>query len=162
MATSITRLNERRRDSSTSRHNARTPPPLVLVVDDHEDTRFMLTTLLGRYGYDVVEAADGVEALRLIESKRPDVVLMDGSLPRLDGLTTTRRIRESSTFGSIPIILISGHIEPSYRMTAFAVGCDDFLIKPIDFARLEDALKKFTGEKSHAMRVPLETAIYPG
>lgn len=122
-------------------------PPLVLVVDDHADTRLMLNILLGFYGYHVVEASNGMEAFELVERARPDLVLMDGSLPVLDGLATTRRIRELATLNRVPIVCLSGHAEPSYRVAALSAGCDEFLLKPIDFAQLKRMLIKHIDEK---------------
>ena len=72
---------------------------------------------------------------------------MDGSLPVLDGLATTRRIREQAALKSVPIIILSGHAEPSYRVAALAAGCDDFLVKPINFQQLKKMLGKHLDEK---------------
>jgi CheY-like chemotaxis protein len=121
--------------------------PLVLVVDDHADTRLMLKVLLGIYGYNVVEASDGMEAFGLVESVRPDLVLMDGNLPVLDGIATTRRIRELATLNSVPIVFLSGHAEPSYRIAALSAGCDEFLVKPLNFEQLKKILSKHIDEK---------------
>ena len=130
------------------------PIPLVLVVDDNKDMRFMLNTLLRMYGYDVVEAEDGAEAVSAVESERPDLVLMDGCLPHLDGLGATRRIRELPELGGVPVVLLSGRAEPSYRAAALAAGCDDFLVKPIDFARLRILLESYIARFS-AQREPV-------
>ncbi len=151
MTALITKLHERRNARLAPRQAVRSTP-LVLVVDDHEDTRFMLKTLLGMHGYDAIEVEDGLAAIRAVETARPDVVLMDGSLPHLDGLTATRRIRELAPHASIPIIIFSGHAKPSYCVAALAAGCDDFLVKPIDFAHLSAALEKHTAEKFFGRR----------
>ncbi|MBA2501949.1 MAG: response regulator [Pyrinomonadaceae bacterium] len=144
MATANTKLHERENVVPAAQQPARLIP-LVLVVDDNEDMRFMLNTLLRMYGYDVVEAGDGAEAIRRIESERPDLVLMDGCLPHLDGLAATRRIRELPALGGVPIVLLSGRAEPSYRASALAAGCDDFLVKPLDFALLKNVLERHIG-----------------
>lgn len=115
---------------------------LVLVVEDHEDTRCLLTLLLKIRGFEVVEACDGEEAIQVAERVRPDLILMDTSLPRLDGFATTRRLRESQTLRSLPIVFLSGHVSPEARSSAFAAGCDDFLVKPLDIERLDDVLAK--------------------
>ena len=153
MATSRAKLRERKIVSSATWHAARSTP-LVLVVDDHEDTRFMLKTLLGTYGYHVVEAGDGVEAVRVVESAHPDLVLMDGSLPRVDGLDATRRIRAITELNSLPIILLSGHAEPAYRDTALAAGCDDFMVKPVDFVKLKSTLESHLAARFSGQREP--------
>ena len=110
--------------------------PRVLVAEDHEDTRFMLRVFLEARGFDVVEAANGEEALGLIESARPDLVLLDGSLPRLDGVGVTSRIRSHDSPRRVPVIFLSGHAEPRARSAAFEAGCDDYLTKPVELDRL--------------------------
>ena len=77
---------------------------LVLVAEDHEDTRCFLRTLLEMRGFEVAEARDGKEAIEVAERERPDLILMDASMPRLDGFSATRRLRESPTLGRLPII----------------------------------------------------------
>ena len=116
--------------------------PVVLVVEDHDDTRFLLKWLLGMRGLDVVEAENGDEAVRLAAGTRPDLILMDASLPLLDGLSATRRIRAQAASAGVPIVFLSGHAEPSFRVAALAAGCDDFLIKPLDIERLDAVLAK--------------------
>ena len=109
----------------------------VLVVEDHEDTRFMLRTMLEiRGGIDVVEAVDGQMAIALAESVRPDLILIDGNLPQLDGLTAKRRIRELVSARDVPIVFISGHALPDFEDKAFAAGCTDFLVKPFTLSEL--------------------------
>jgi CheY-like chemotaxis protein len=120
--------------------------PLVLVTDDHADTRLMFRTMLGMRGYSVIEAADGEEAVLLAESAAPDLILMDGTLPRLDGLSATRRIRELNNNRRTPIVFICGRAEPNYGATALEAGCDDFLVKPFDFDQLGSVLEKHLGK----------------
>src|SRR3954469_19620314 len=90
-------------------------PPLVLVVEDHEDTRVLLKTMLEMRGYRVSLAEDGEEGLRLAHSECPRLVIMDASLPRLDGLTATRRIRSDSALKGVPVVFLSGHAQPDFR-----------------------------------------------
>jgi CheY-like chemotaxis protein len=111
--------------------------PLVLVVEDHEDTRFMLRYLMENRGCVVVEAGDGESAVRLTESMNPDLILMDSSLPKLDGLTATRRIRELPTRNGIPIIMLSGQTLPRFRDQALLAGISEVLAKPLDLDALE-------------------------
>jgi len=94
-------------------------------------------------GCAVVEAADGEESVRLAESARPDLILMDGSLPRLDGLDATRRIRQLDGRGRVPIFFISGHAEPSFRAVAREAGCDEYLVKPFGVERLNGLLERY-------------------
>lgn len=121
--------------------------PLVLVVEDHEDTRFMLRTILEMRGIRVTEAVDGEEAVRAAEALHPDLVLMDGSLPRLDGLTATRRIREREDGHKVPIVILSGHADPALQVEAFAAGCDAYLVKPLNFDKLDGLLESLISLK---------------
>jgi CheY-like chemotaxis protein len=114
--------------------------PLVLVAEDHADTRFMLRTMLEICGYAVLEAEDGEEAVRLAESSRPDIILMDATLPRLDGLSATRRIH--AQLGEVPVIFLSGHAHPAFRATALSAGGTEFLVKPVSLTELERALER--------------------
>lgn len=123
--------------SETPRAPAR---PRVLVAEDHEDTRHMLRVVLERGGCDVLEASDGEEAVRLAESARPDLVLLDRSLPRLDGLAVARLVRERA--GRIPIIFLSDYAEAPARAAAFEAGCDDYLVKPVDLDHLTSVVTR--------------------
>ena len=122
--------------------------PLVLVADDDADTRLLFRTVLEMRGYCVIEAADGEETVGGAESARPDLILMDGSLPLLSGLEATRRIRASAHIGGVPIVFISGHAGPTFVALARAAGCDEYLVKPFDLPQLEDILKKYRGRTS--------------
>ena len=122
--------------------------PLVLVTDDHADTRLMFRTMLGMRGYSVIEAADGEQAVLLAESAAPDLILMDGTLPLLDGLGATRRIRELGNGRKMPIVFICGRAEPNYRRSALDAGCDDFLEKPLNFELLGSVLEKHLGKSA--------------
>jgi DNA-binding response OmpR family regulator len=114
----------------------------ILVAEDHEDTRLMLRIALERGGFDVLEAADGEEAVRLAESARPDLVLLDRSLPRLDGLAVARRVRAGERAARVPIIFLSGHAEAVARSAAFEAGCDDYLVKPVGLDRLASVMAR--------------------
>jgi CheY-like chemotaxis protein len=96
-------------------------------------------------GCTVIEAADGEQAVRLAETASPDLILMDGTLPRLDGLGATRRIRQLHNGRNTPIVFISGSAEPNFRSIALAAGCDDFLLKPLNFELLGRVLEKHLG-----------------
>jgi CheY-like chemotaxis protein len=122
--------------------------PLVLVTEDDDDTRFVLSTLLAMRGFAVVEAVDGEQAVLLAESERPDLILMDGSLPRLDGLGAARRIRQLGGAGRVPIVFVSGHAEPAFRAVAREAGCDEYLVKPLDFDQLGGILDRHLGGRA--------------
>ena len=114
--------------------------PTVLVVEDHEDTRYMLRVLLEMRGYRIVEAENGAVAIDMAESVRPDLILIDSTLPRLDGLSAIRRIRELPGLQKLPIILMTGYVTPEFLMRASHGGCDECLIKPLNFEELENLI----------------------
>ena len=118
----------------------------ILVVEDFADNRFMMRRLLEMSGYQVVEAVDGKEAIEVAERARPDLILMDLSLPRLDGLDATRRIRELDGLARIPIVAVSAHDTNDFHTDALAAGCNEYVTKPIDFDELESLLKKLLGK----------------
>ena len=126
-------------------HSPTRERPLVLVTEDHEDTRLLFRTILEMRGCAVIEAADGEQGVQLAAAASPDLILMDGTLPRLDGLSATRRIRELNSGRKIPIVFICGRAEPGYDAIALDAGCDDFLLKPLNFDLLFDVLEKHLG-----------------
>jgi two-component system, cell cycle response regulator DivK len=116
--------------------------PTVLVVEDFEDNRFMMRRLLEMSGYRVVEAVNGEQAVELAAEERPDLILMDLSLPKLDGLAATRRIRQNYGLAEVPIVAVSAHDTSDFHADALAAGCNEYVTKPIDFDQLESLLKK--------------------
>jgi two-component system, cell cycle response regulator DivK len=125
--------------------------PLVLVADDDPDTRFLFRTVLEMRGYCVIEAADGEETVAAAQRAHPDLILMDGSLPRLSGLEAARQIRRSGHIGHVPIVFISGHAGASFIALAHEAGCDEYLVKPLDLDQLEDVLEKYFVQKLRAV-----------
>ena len=119
-----------------------TSKPLVLIVEDHDDTREMLQLVLGIFGCRVLAAANGDEALTLAERILPDLILMDMKLPRLDGLGLTRLIRSHPTLSHVPIVAVTGMVTPQFHSEVLNAGCNHCLNKPIDF----DCLEKLVGE----------------
>ena len=122
-------------------------PKIVLVVEDYADTRTMMKFLLQSYGFQVVEAADGQEAVDKAQESAPDLILMDLSLPIMDGLTATQTIRKFSGFGKIPIIAVTAYGNSYYRQ-AIEAGCDDLINKPLDFDKLEPILNQYLSAES--------------
>lgn len=125
--------------------------PLVLVVEDHEDTSFLLTYLLHQRGCRVIEARDGEDGVRQALETRPDLVLMDISLPRMDGLAAARQLRQAPALRDVPIVFLSGHAEASYRAEALARGGSGFLVKPFAPAEIERLVETYLGHR-HAVR----------
>ncbi len=116
---------------------------LFLVVEDFEDSRFMMRRLLEMAGYSVVEASDGEQAVQMAVESRPALILMDLSLPKLDGLAATRQIRQKRGFKRIPIVAVSAHDSPQSRTEALEAGCNEYVTKPIDFDSLNEILHRF-------------------
>ena len=114
--------------------------PTVLVVEDNDDSLFMLKTVLSRKGYRVLEAWDGKQAIEIAEAEKLDLILLDLQLPRLNGLGVIHRLRQNSRLLNVPIVIVTGQDPDKYRSPAIAEGCDDFLLKPIDFDRLDALL----------------------
>ncbi|MCA1592121.1 MAG: response regulator [Acidobacteria bacterium] len=110
----------------------------LLVVDDYDDSRGLIALDLKSEGYRVVEAENGRDAIDVARRERPDLILMDLSLPALDGLSATCRIRETKELEGVPVVAFSAHQADTHRAAALAVGCDDYLEKPIDM----DVLKR--------------------
>ena len=127
--------------------------PLVLVADDDPDTRFLFRTVLELRGYCVIEAADGEETVAAAKRGHPELILMDGSLPRLSGLEAARQIRRSGHLGHVPIVFISGHAGAAFIEQAREAGCDEYLVKPLDLAQLEDVLEKYCVQKLRALGI---------
>ncbi len=119
-----------------------------MVVEDFEDNRFMMRRLLEMIGYRVVEAENGEEAVKRAWSERPDLILMDLSLPLLDGLAATRRIRSRAELRQIPVVAVSAHDTADFHAEALAAGCNEYLTKPIDFDELERLLSRFLNHES--------------
>jgi CheY-like chemotaxis protein len=108
----------------------------ILIVEDNEMNRDMLSRRLARKGYAVELAADGVEGVVRARAARPDLLLMDMSLPLLDGWDATRQLKAAPETGTIPIIALTAHAMAGDREQALAAGCDDYDTKPIDLPRL--------------------------
>ena len=119
------------------------PPPSVLVVDDDPDVRALVSTLLGRAGYLVTEAADGRAALKALYSQRPDLVVLDVNMPDLDGWATLERIRDLS---DVPVVMLSARGEELEKVRALRAGADDYVTKPFGrqelLARVESVLRR--------------------
>ncbi len=116
--------------------------PRILLVEDSEDNRFMMKRLLEMSGYEVLEADNGELAVNMAQVMRPDLILMDLSLPRVDGLAATRRIRKLPALKDVPIVVVSAHDTADFHADALASGCNEYVTKPIDFGQLEVLLKR--------------------
>lgn len=108
----------------------------ILYVEDNEDNIYMLKNRLGRKGYTVLVAKDGAQGVAMAASEQPELILMDLSLPVLDGWEATRQIKAAEKTRHIPVIALSAHAMTGDREKALAAGCDDFDTKPIELDRL--------------------------
>jgi CheY-like chemotaxis protein len=118
----------------------------ILIVEDVEFNRDLVVQLL-EDDYEILTAADGEEGLRLAERERPDLILMDLSLPVIDGWEATRRLKASEVLKNIPIIALSAHAMKGDEQKARECGCDDYLTKPLDEDLLFERLTKFLRER---------------
>ena len=115
--------------------------PKILLVEDNEMNRDMLSRRLVRNGFEVVMATDGQKGVEMAGEEAPDLILMDISLPVIDGWEATRRIKGDPGTGTIPVIALTAHAMTQDREKAFAVGCDDFDTKPVELPRLLEKIK---------------------
>lgn len=122
--------------------------PKILLVEDNEMNRDMLSRRLQRKGYEVVMAHDGEQALVLASAEDPDLILMDISLPKMDGWEVTRRLKSNLDTKRIPVIALTAHALSSDREKAFEMGCDDYDTKPVEFGRLSEKIEHLLVEKS--------------
>jgi CheY-like chemotaxis protein len=115
----------------------------ILLVEDNEMNRDMLSRRLLKKGYDVVMAVDGEQALEMARAEAPDLILMDISLPGLDGWEATRRLKARPETQAIPIIALTAHAMAGDREKCLEAGCDDYDTKPVEFPRLLEKIQGF-------------------
>jgi putative two-component system response regulator len=119
--------------------------PVILIVDDQHQNIELLEALLVPQGYQVIEAANGAEALKLLSNNPIDLILLDVMMPKMDGFDVTRKIRQDKTYQLLPIILVTALRNTEDRVKGIEAGCDDFISKPFDkselYARIRSLLK---------------------
>jgi two-component system cell cycle response regulator DivK len=120
-----------------------TPTPRILIVEDNPDNRTLISDILQAMDYTVIEAMDGEEGVAKARAERPDLVLMDLSLPQMDGWTATRQIKADEALKKIPIIALTAHAMVGDREKALDAGCDDYISKPIDLRELQSKIRHF-------------------
>jgi CheY-like chemotaxis protein len=120
--------------------------PRILLVEDNELNRDMLSRRLTKKGYEILMAVDGESGVELALSLKPDLILMDMSLPIMDGWEATRRIKAHPDSGDIPVIALTAHAMEDDRQRALEAGCDDYDTKPIELARLLLKIAELLGE----------------
>jgi len=113
----------------------------ILYVEDNDDNVYMLKNRLSRAGFTVIVAIDGTQGLTMATSEQPDLILMDLTLPDIDGKEATRRIKADPATKSIPVIALTAHAMAGDKEMALAAGCDDFDTKPVDMPRLLEKIE---------------------
>jgi CheY-like chemotaxis protein len=116
-----------------------------MVVDDYDEIRTVTRHALETFGYRVLEASSGSEAVRVAESESPDLILMDLSMPNMDGFATIHRLRRLLGLRDVPIIAVSAHTARQVREDALAAGCREFLTKPVPLEKLKSAVEQHLG-----------------
>jgi CheY-like chemotaxis protein len=118
----------------------------ILLVEDNDMNRDMLSRRLQRRGHEVLMAADGMQAILMAESEAPDLILLDMSLPLIDGWEAARRLKASPNTARVPIVALTAHAMAGDREKALAAGCDEYATKPVDFplltAKIDAILKR--------------------
>lgn len=117
----------------------------ILIVEDNEDNLMVYRTILEHVGYAVIEARDGEEGIARAREEHPDLILMDISIPRIDGWEATRRLKENEETRDIPIIALTAHALEEDREKALRVGCDGYLAKPVEPRRVVEEVKRYVG-----------------
>ena len=117
----------------------------VLLVEDNEDNLVVYRTILEHVGYTVIEARDGEEGIARARAELPDIILMDISIPKLDGWEATVRLKEDGNTADIPIVALTAHALEEDRAKAMRAGCDGYLAKPVEPRRVVQEVEKFIG-----------------
>ena len=117
----------------------------VLLVEDNEDNRTVYRTILEHFGYEVIEARNGEDGVRIAREDRPDLILMDISIPLIDGWEATKILKAAPETSTIPIIALTAHALATDRAKAQEVGCDGYLAKPCEPRRVVAEVEKFIG-----------------
>ena len=117
--------------------------PRILYVEDNEDNIYMLSRRLKKKNFEVVTATDGAEGVEKAKTQQPDLILMDLSLPVMDGWTATKIIKSDDKTKHIPVIALSAHAMDEHKDSAIAAGCDDYDTKPVDFKRLLSKIEPY-------------------
>jgi two-component system cell cycle response regulator DivK len=118
-------------------------PKKILVVDDNQDSRELVVKVLKNKGYEIIEATDGEEAIEKAVGERPDLILLDISIPKLDGYEVTRRLKSREEFKDLPIVALTAHAMKGDRAKALEAGCEGYISKPINIRELPEQVKSY-------------------
>jgi two-component system, cell cycle response regulator DivK len=119
----------------------------ILYIEDNFDNRMLIRRVLMAEGYSVVDTGNAIEALELIKSQNPDLILMDISMPDMDGYTLTSRIRASQGFENIPIVALTANVMRGDREKSLEAGCDGYIQKPVDIDLLPQQIERYLRKK---------------
>jgi two-component system cell cycle response regulator DivK len=122
-------------------------PKKILIVDDNQDSRELAVKVLKNRGYQMIEASDGEEALEKALAEKPDLILMDISIPKINGYEVTRRLKSQADFKATPIIALTAHALKGDKEKALEAGCDGYISKPINVHELPDQIKSYMKDK---------------
>jgi two-component system cell cycle response regulator DivK len=122
-------------------------PKKILIVDDNGDSRELVVKILKNKGYQIIEAIDGEDALEKAITENPDLILMDISIPKIDGYEVTRRLKSQIGFKDTPIIALTAHAMKGDREKALEAGCEGYISKPIDIHELPNQIKSYLKER---------------
>jgi len=126
-------------------------PKKILIVDDNQDGRELVVKVLKARGYQTIEAVDGEEALEKAVAERPDLILMDRSLPKIDGYEVTRRLKGQEEFKDVPIVALTAHAMRGDREKALEAGCDGYISKPINVRELPELILSYLRGKRESI-----------
>lgn len=126
-------------------------PGKILIVDDNQDSRELVVKILKARGYQTIEAVDGEEALEKAVAERPDLILMDRSLPKIDGYEVTRRLKGREDFKDIPIVALTAHAMRGDREKALEAGCEGYISKPINVRELPELIMSYLRGKKESI-----------
>ncbi len=118
-------------------------PKKILVVDDNQDSRELVVKVLKNKGYEIIEATDGEEAIEKAVGEKPDLILLDISIPKLNGYEVTRRLKSREEFKEVPIVALTAHAMKGDRAKALEAGCEGYISKPINIRELPDQVRSY-------------------
>src|SRR5208282_2221794 len=133
-------------------------PPRILIVDDNETNRDILRTRLGPHGYELIEAADGEQALAAAREQHPDLILLDVMMPKIDGIEVCRRLKADADLPFMPIVLVTAKADSKDVVAGLEAGADEYLTKPVDQSALVARVKSMLRVKELTDQVRAQAA----
>ena len=122
----------------------------ILYVEDNFENRILVRRVLQAEGYEIIEATSGNEALHMLESTMPDMILTDINMPEMDGYTLTAKIKENSAFSNVPVIAMTANVMRGDKERSLEAGCDGYIQKPIDIDLLPEQVERYLKRKANS------------